>query len=121
MLQAAAPNYQSSKARTFAETPKTQENDMKSIALATALILGIASPVLAASQLEANLGVPAGAYSDNQLAELFTKRHLDSANERAANLSTVSDVSTTVTTRSVHSARAKAIFASLREESREDE
>lgn len=95
---------------------------MKTLILTTALALGLAAPVAAASQLEQLLGVPAGVYSDNELAEMFTKLHLDPANERRVNLSDHSDVSTSsVSTRGVHNARARAMFARLRAESRENE
>jgi len=95
---------------------------MKSIVLTTALALGLAAPALAASQLEQTLGVPAGVYSTNELAEMFTARDLDSVNERRVILDSRSEDSTSsVSSRSGHNARAREIFANIRAESRGDE
>lgn len=94
---------------------------MKSIVLTTVLALGLAAPAFAASQLELSLGVPSGVYSNAELAEMLTKRHLDPANERAVNFADAANFSTSFASRANHSAPARAIFANIRAESLQDE
>src|SRR6056297_2077979 len=91
-----------------------RKRPMKTLILTTALALSLTAPAFAASQLEQSLGVPAGKYTISELAEMQGKRHLDQRNERVSQFGNHSRFSATVSTRGGHSARAQAIFDSIR-------
>ena len=73
---------------------------MKNLIITTVLALGVAAPAVAQSQLERSLNVEAGVYSISELARL-----------KAASTEQ----------QSLHSDKARAIFAQIAEASKEDE
>lgn len=79
---------------------------MKRLALTTALILSTAAPALAQSQLERQLGVPAGDYTLAQLVELKFAAE-QTGNAALVNFGSAADV--TVSTANPVNARARDI------------
>jgi len=80
---------------------------MKTLLLTSALLIG-ASPVLAQTQLERQLGVPAGKYTNSQLAELAA-----AANETGSDARVYfgNDSTTRMSSRGVAAERAANVFA----------
>ena len=80
---------------------------MKTLLLTSALLIG-AAPVLAQTQLERQLGVPAGKYTTSQLAELAA-----ASNETGSDARVYfgNDSATRVSSRGVTSERAAEVFA----------
>ena len=83
---------------------------MKAFVAATAVVLGLAAPAFAASQLEADLGVPAGEYTTAQLAELHFNQDKP-VSERAVYFG--GETAATVSSKSALNPAAEAIFVSL--------
>ncbi|TCO72921.1 hypothetical protein [Rhodovulum euryhalinum] len=85
---------------------------MKRLALTTALILSAAAPALAQSQLERQLGVPAGAYTLPQLVELKSAAE-QTGNDAAVRLTKAPEMtassSNTVNERAAGIIRAQAL------------
>ncbi|MDJ0826065.1 MAG: hypothetical protein QNJ16_11240 [Rhodobacter sp.] len=90
---------------------------MKKLALTTVIALGVAAPALAQTQLEASVGAEAGQYTLSELVQL------KDAATRTSNEGRVyfGNEQINFSAKNQHNGTARSIFATLAEESRDND